>query len=233
MIHDSQLLTALIVGLMGGVHCVGMCGGIVTALSFNMDNGVGAPTGRWPILLGYNLGRVGSYTVLGMLAGWLGGAAMDLAGIQAIRVAAQFVSVGIMVAMGLYLGGWWFGLVRVERVGAKLWKHIEPLGRRFIPVKNAGAAFVLGGVWGWLPCGLVYSMLIWALTSASPGQGALIMLFFGLGTLPNLLMMGVFAASMGAWLKRQRNRRIAGAIVLALAVWQLFQAVSVAGGIDQ
>ncbi len=228
-IAQGQLLTAFVVGLMGGVHCVGMCGGIVTALSFSMEGPGGVPRARFPILLGYNFGRLFSYVLLGVVAGWLGSAALGLGNVQNVRIAAQLLSVAIMVAMGLYLGGWWFGLTRVERVGARLWKHVEPLGRRFIPVKNPGAAVILGGIWGWLPCGLVYSMLIWALTAASPEQGGLIMLAFGLGTLPNLLLMGVFAARIGAWLKDRRSRRLAGIIVLLLAAWQLYTLVLIAG----
>ncbi len=232
MLPESPYFTGFLVGLMGGVHCVGMCGGIVTALSFGIEKGsAGKPnngmTGKLGILLGYNLGRLFSYLLLGALAGGLGAAASGLGGLQQIRVALELVSVVIMFALGLYLGGWWYGVARIERLGAGVWKYIEPLGRRLIPVRHVGPALVLGAIWGWLPCGLVYSMLIWALSSASPLNGALMMASFGLGTLPNLLLMGVFTARLGEFLRRKSIRHVAGAIVMMLAIVQLLRFLGV------
>ncbi len=236
MNFESHYVTALLMGLLGGVHCVGMCGGIVTALSMGIETpNVGKQKNSRPdvlILLGYNFGRIASYVLLGLIAGGLGSLAMDLTGLQQIRVSLQFISVLVMFAMGLYLAGWWYGLSKIERIGLGVWKRIEPLGRKLIPVRNPLSAVMLGGVWGWLPCGLVYSMLVWAITAADPVKGALIMLAFGLGTLPNLLLMGVFAAKIGAYLKQSKVRQLAGVLVIALACWQLYYAINSAIGLE-
>ena len=100
--------------------------------------------------------------------------------------------------MGLYLAGWWRGLAALERAGSLVWRRIEPVGRRLLPVRSPAGALVLGLLWGWLPCGLVYSALAWAFASGGAGQGALVMLAFGAGTLPTLLALG----GAGTWLVR-------------------------------
>ena len=128
-----------------------------------------------------------------------------------------------MILLGLYLAGWWSGLARVERAGGLLWKRIEPLGRRLLPVRSPWQALLLGMVWGWLPCGLVYSVLIWSLSAGGMLQGALLMGAFGLGTLPNLLLMGAAAGWLAGTLRQPLVRRIAGTLVILLGLAMLFQ----------
>lgn len=225
MAFESTWLAAFVVGLLGGVHCLGMCGGIVTALSLGTEPQGGRGGRRLLILLGYNVGRIASYTLAGAIVGLLGMLALGLSGMQHVRVASQLLAAVVMVALGLYLGGWWLGLSRIERAGARWWRFLEPLGRRLIPVRTVGGAVLIGAIWGWLPCGLVYSVLIWGLTAADPLKGAGLMLAFGLGTLPNLMLMGVFAASMGRFVRNSRVRRLAGGGVIALGLWQAYLAV--------
>ncbi len=221
---DSSFLAAFVVGLLGGVHCLGMCGGIVAALSFGMDTG--NDRGRqWLLLAGYNLGRIASYTLAGAIVGVLGMLALGFTGIQQARIIFQIVAALVMVALGLYLGGWWFGLAKIEKAGAKWWQLLEPVGRKLIPVRSVRSAVLVGAIWGWLPCGLVYSVLIWSLSSGDPVHGALLMLAFGLGTLPNLMLMGVFATSMRRFIQDRRVRRLAGLTVIALGLWQGFLAL--------
>lgn len=226
---ETNWLGAFIVGLLGGVHCFGMCGGIVAALSFGVREDF---RHRQRVMLelqiGYNLGRIISYGIAGFIAGALGLFAHDLVGMHAVRTVLQILAATIMISLGLYLGGWWFGLVKVEKAGTRLWKQIEPLGRKLIPVQTVGGALGLGLVWGWLPCGLIYSVLIWALALADPVQGAILMLSFGLGTLPNLLLMGVFAAQLGQFLRKAWIKRLAGALVIGFGVWQLLVATGIA-----
>ncbi|MCL7745137.1 sulfite exporter TauE/SafE family protein [Guyparkeria hydrothermalis] len=226
MPENISFFAALAVGFFGGVHCVGMCGGIVGALTFGLPAETRErPLRLLPYLLAYNLARITSYTMAGAIAGTVGLLGLSLVPMQQ----AQLVLLGIaglfMVMMGLYVGGWWFGLTRIERAGSRLWRFIEPVGRRLMPVRSPAQAFGLGLVWGWLPCGLVYSVLIWALSAGGPLAGALLMLGFGLGTLPNLLAMGAFAAQLAAFVRRQWVRRVAGGMVIAFGVYQL----SVAG----
>ncbi len=227
---DMSFFAALLVGFFGGVHCIGMCGGIVGALTFGLPDEERSRFSRLaPYLLAYNLARISSYVLAGALAGLIGSLGLSLVPLQHTQLILLVIAGGFMVLMGLYVGGWWFGLTRIERLGSRLWRWIEPIGRRFMPVKSPRQALMLGFVWGWLPCGLVYSVLIWALSAGSAAQGALLMLGFGLGTLPNLLAMGTFAAQLSALTRQKSVRWIAGTAVtgfglytIGLALWNLW-----------
>jgi hypothetical protein len=126
-----------------------------------------------------------------------------------------------MIALGLYLAGLWRGVAQIERLGKGSWQKIEPLSRRFIPVKTPWQALPFGMIWGWLPCGLVYSVLIWSLSAGSAVQGLLLMLAFGLGTLPNLLLMGTAANRLNYFTRQPVVRLVAGLIVCAFGVLML------------
>lgn len=217
---EASFLAAFLVGLLGGVHCVGMCGGIVGALTFGLPAEVRqSPARVFPYLLAYNLARISAYTVAGGLMGALGWLAMDLVALNAAQQVLQVLAGLFMIMLGLYLAGWWAGLARVERAGGVIWRQIEPFARRLLPVRSPRQALLLGFLWGWLPCGLVYSTLIWALASGSPTQGALLLLGFGLGTLPNLLLMGVFAAQLGRFLRQSWVRALAGGAVVLFGIY--------------
>jgi len=227
MLTDVGLLSALLVGLFGGVHCVGMCGGIVGALTLGVAGATQRGTvAMLPYHLAYNLGRLASYTLAGALAGGLGGALFSLVSVHQAQSMLQLFAGLFMFALGLYLAGWWGGLARIERVGGMLWRRLEPVGRRFLPVTSPAQAFGVGLVWGWLPCGLVYSVLVWALASGSALDGALLLLSFGVGTLPTLLLMGVAAARLGRFVRRPWPRRIAGGLVMLFGVTMLARAFS-------
>lgn len=210
------LLAAFAVGILGGVHCLGMCGGIVGAISIG-EAGTGKP--GWSRLLAYNLGRMSSYVIAGALAGLLG--SMLLGGLPQGQRLLEAVAAVFLVLLGLYLAGWWPVLARLERLGGPVWRRIEPLGRRFLPVRNTGQAFVVGGIWGWLPCGLVYSVLIWTLSTGSALDGAMLMAAFALGTLPNLMLMGLFAAQLARFVRHRWVRQGAGALLILYGLWRL------------
>ncbi|AHE99553.1 membrane protein [Thioalkalivibrio paradoxus ARh 1] len=212
----GTLVAAFAVGVLGGVHCLGMCGGIVGAIS--LSHGAGAAP-SWPRLLAYNLGRMTSYVVAGALAGLLG--AVLLGGLPQGQRVLELLAAVFLVLLGLYLAGWWPVLARLERVGGRIWRRIEPLGRRFIPVRHAGQAFVVGGIWGWLPCGLVYSVFVWTLSAGSATGGALLMAAFALGTLPNLMLMGIFAARLARIVRNDWLRKGAGTLLIAYGLWRL------------
>ncbi len=221
---EVSYFAAMLVGLFGGVHCVGMCGGIVGALSFGLPESVRSKT--WPLmpyLINYNIGRLFSYAVAGALVGGVSSFAADLTSLHQARSYLQIVAGLFMVAMGLYLGGWWFGISRIERAGGVIWRRIEPIGRKLLPVKHPGQALVMGLVWGWLPCGLVYSALIWAISAGSAVEGALLLLCFGIGTLPNLMAMGFFAGKLTVILRRPWVMRTAGAVVIVIGLTYLTQ----------
>lgn len=217
---EATLLSAFIVGLLGGVHCAGMCGGIVGALTLGLPGAVRTrPRRLLPYVLAYNGGRIASYALAGAAMGALGALITDLTALHQARLVLQVVAGAFLVALGLYLGGWWFGLQRIERAGTLLWRYIEPLGRRLLPVRSPAQALVVGALWGWLPCGLVYSVLIWSISAGSALQGGLLMLSFGLGTLPLLAGLGMSAGGASRVLRRRWVRGLAGLAVAGYGVW--------------
>jgi sulfite exporter TauE/SafE len=220
---DVSLVSAFLVGLMGGVHCVGMCGGIAGVLALGLAEQQARGAVRWLYLLAYNAGRILSYTVAGALLGGLGWLAANWSGLHVLQQGLQLLAALFMIALGLYLGGWWFGLVQLERAGGLLWKRLEPLGRRVLPVRTPSQAFTLGLVWGWLPCGLVYSVLVWSISMGSPLYGAALLFSFGLGTLPTLLAMGAAAATITARVRNPATRRIAGLLVIGFGLYSLYR----------
>jgi len=221
MVIEASYLTAFLVGLLGGVHCVGMCGGIVGALSFGLPADRQRPARSWPWLLAYNLARITSYTLAGILLGGISGLALQWVAINQLQQSLLLLTGIVMVLLGLYIGGWWRILLRVEQAGSLLWRRIEPLGRRLMPVRTLPQAFLLGLIWGWLPCGLVYSVLIWAIATGDALQGGLLLLSFGLGTLPNLLAMGLFATSLQRGLQQAWVRWLAGGVIVAFGMLQI------------
>jgi len=224
MTETYSLLSAFVVGILGGVHCVGMCGGIVGALSLGMPGGGGT---RWPVQLGYNFGRIASYTLAGAVTGGLGYFFSGMLPVQQAQQVLLAVAGVFMILLGLYLAGWWNLLLRVEQAGGHLWKRIEPLGRGLLPVRDARHALLLGGLWGWLPCGLVYSVLIWSVSAGGALEGASLMLAFGLGTLPNLLLMGAAAAQLQRFVRKSWVRQLAGGMIVVFGGYQLYLAVIV------
>ncbi len=213
------LAAAFVFGLLGGAHCIGMCGGIMSALSFAVPPSLRHPARLGGLLLGYNLGRIASYMVAGALAAGLG----TLVGLApGLRLALRVLAAVMLILMALYIADGWKGLLRVEALGKRLWRHLEPVGRRLMPVVKVPQAMALGAIWGWLPCGLVYSMLTWSLASAEPARGALLMGAFGLGTLPSLLATGLAARRLGALIRHPATRTLAALAIIGFALWQLW-----------
>ena len=238
-----SLLPVFLVGLLGSVHCAGMCGGIVSAFSalpgaprqrpaaFPVavvgSNGLAAADGLARVL-SYNTGRIGSYMAAGALAGGLFGGARTLAGLTALQAGGYWLANLMLVALGLYLMDAWRGLARLEAAGQGLWKRVRPLTARLQPLDTPLKMFALGGLWGWLPCGMVYSVLLTAMMAGSAAGGAAVMLAFGLGTLPVLLAMGLLGARLRTALQRRPVRMGAGLVVLAFGLLGLARA---AGGV--
>jgi hypothetical protein len=209
---EALAAAAFAAGLLGGVHCVGMCGGIVGALS------AGSRGPLWRRLAAFNAGRIGSYAIAGGLAGALGAAA-HAAGPAAILQATLFVGAQLMVILvGLYVAGWSGAILRFERAGALLWRRIEPLRKHFFPVDSDARALGAGAVWGWIPCGLVYGMLPLAAVGGGPLAGAAVMVAFGLGTLPGLVAAGAAARALASWRREAWVRRLAGAAIVGVGI---------------
>lgn len=225
MLTQMNVLGAFLVGFLGGVHCLGMCGGIVAAVS-SQPTQLSKPSSQLPVLFGYNLGRISSYVIAGALMGGLGQGIFTLVDLKETQDILGAIAAVFMIVLGFYLSGIWNGLQRIEKGGTYLWRKIEPLGRRFIPTKTFGQAFPLGLVWGWIPCGMVYTVLTWAVFVGSWQQGAMLMLAFGLGTLPNLLAMGIAANKLGRFRQNPWVRGVAGLLVGLFGVWMLVNALA-------
>lgn len=210
-----SLISALVLGLLGGGHCIGMCGGLMGALTMAIP--VNAKSQRLRLLAFYNIGRISSYSLAGFLVGTLGWGASNQGFSEPLRIIAGC----LLITMGLYLAGWWYGLGYLERGGRLLWKYIEPLAKKLLPVSKTHQAFLLGGLWGWLPCGLVYSTLIWAASQGNAYESSLLMLCFGLGTLPVLLVTGLAAERISYLLRKRAVRTMGGVLVILFGLWTL------------
>lgn len=247
-----SLLPVFLVGLAGSVHCAGMCGGIVGALS--MPRRAASAPMRGPMLRqpafpvpvrtetavqgaslahvgAYNAGRIASYMMAGALAGGMAGSAAALSSLPLLQAGFYWAANLMLVALGLFLMDAWRGLAWVERGGQALWRHISPLLRR---VNSAGAQagpgrmLLLGALWGWLPCGMVYSVLVTAMLSGSALGGASVMLAFGLGTLPMLVALGLAGQGVRRLMGRRAVRVACGVAILTFGLLGLARA---AGGL--
>lgn len=222
MISDPAiLLSAFLLGFLGSAHCVGMCGGLSAALGLNTLPGHSPSSPQissFYKLMAYNIGRITSYCFAGLIVGSLGfWLAQQLSALSILRYLAALM----LILMGLYLGQWFNGIAFTEKLGHYLWKLIQPLGRRFLPVENVRDAFFIGLVWGWLPCGLVYSALVWASLEASIHGAMLVMLFFGLGTLPSMLTTGLFAQQIASLIKQSWFRKSSAALMIVFGLWSM------------
>lgn len=237
------LYAALLAGLAGGVHCASMCGGVVTALA-SQDPPAGSvrrrialvPVPQAPRLLlqlAYNSGRLLTYAVLGALVGTAGSAALIMQQVAPIERLLFAAAHGFMLLIGLYLLGALPVLSRIESLGARLWRGLQPLVRHVLPAHTLPRALAMGLLWGFVPCGMVYTVLISAMLSGSPLNGALTMLAFGVGTLPNVLGLGLLAGAGARWLRSRALRRVGGLLVVLLGVNGIWRATGPTGGILQ
>ena len=216
---EFSIVAVFFIGLLGGIHCLGMCGSIVGILTGQMPK----DRSRLQFHLAYNLGRITSYTLAGALVGAIGQAGFLLRDAVPVQHLLFLLSSLMLVALGLYIAGFW-GIVRhVEHAGGLLWNHIQPLTRNLFPIDTPTRALLLGVLWGWLPCGLVYSVLVTALASGHAKSGAFIMFAFGMGTLLNLLVIGLFWERCRVWVKSPKIRVVAGLIVIAFGLYGLIK----------
>jgi sulfite exporter TauE/SafE len=174
-----------------------------------------------PYILCYNIGRISSYVLAGAFVGMLGGQALRALSLDNARLIGQLIAGGFLVALGLYVAGWSRALGSLEKLGAHAWRRIEPIGRRYLPVKHATQAFAVGLLWGWLPCGLVYAALAWSLVAGDAATGAAFMLVFGLGTLPMLLAMGAAAKWLTTLTRHLAFRRSVAAVLVLVGVYTM------------
>lgn len=227
---ETGYLAVFLIGLLGGTHCVSMCGGIVGALSVQVQTPAQSRR-QWPIHLAYNLGRIATYTGTGAILGALGSVGMLYSGVMPVQITLYVLANLMLIALGLYLTGFTQLLAPVERVGHRLWRRVQPATRRFLPARSVKQALPLGLLWGFLPCGLVYSVLATALVTGSAARGAGLMLAFGLGTLPNLLLAGMVFKRFRDLTRNGKVRFASGLMVLGFGVFGLFHAPTLGGAL--
>lgn len=220
---EFSVYIAFSIGLMSTLHCLGMCSGIIGALSFSLPDKVRNSNRRMlPYLLSYNFGRIASYSIAGAILGGLSGNFFSYISPQMGHFILETAAAVILLFIGFHIAGLFPKLNILEKAGRPVWKRLEPYGRRMLPVKSPASALAFGSIWGWLPCGLVYTTLIWAASAGNAADAAILMLAFGLGTLPTTL----FAGFLSGWLaKLGQNvslKKIAGTIIILIALVSLY-----------
>lgn len=217
MNYDITFFTLFLLGFFGGTHCVGMCGGLSSAFALQLPPHLN----RLGLIVLLNLGRISSYVLIGLIVGLVGQIGISLDDTRWLQNGLYVAANILLLLLGLYLAGLSTAATQIERIGRPIWKRLNPILNRLLPIKSVLACFGVGMLWGWLPCGLVYSASLYALGSGNAVQGGLYMLAFALGTLPNLLAMGIFAAQLKTLLQRRAIRLCAGLLVAGWAVFRL------------
>lgn len=225
MLPDPGYLAVFVLGLLGGTHCIGMCGGIVSALSIPTANA--GPI--WPRQLAYNLGRITTYGALGALAGAVGSASLVFNQYLPVQLGLYVLANCMMIGMGFYLMGLPQAFLPLEKLGQRLWRRVLPLSQPFMRGQGVAKAYPLGVLWGLLPCGLTYGVLATALMSGSVLRGGALMLSFGAGTLPNLLLAGLLLSRYGKLIRGKPFRTAAGVLVMSFGVYGLVRAPELGG----
>jgi sulfite exporter TauE/SafE len=196
----ALLTAALVTGFLGSAHCFGMCGGISGLFAVNAN--VQSLRHQVPKAIAYNVGRVLTYAILGAVVALLGKGAVG--SIPQLAAPVRLASGILIILIGLQLAFNWRILAPLETAGAKIWQRIAPAAKGLVPVQSSLQALGLGVIWGWLPCGLVYSVLLLAATTAEPANGGLVMIAFGLGTMPAMIATGLSASKLAQFMSRRR-----------------------------
>jgi sulfite exporter TauE/SafE len=235
-----SLLAALVAGLAATAHCFAMCGGIASALGLHaktsapLERGEGLGWGQhargYTIATLYQLGRIAGYTLAGAICGFIGAQASSLFELIRLGSILRLASGVLIVLLGVRLLWRWNALQWLEQLGAKLWVRLRPAMQFAGSRRGVAQPLAVGLLWSLLPCGLVYSMLMFAAMSADPGRGALIMLAFGLGTLPSMLSTSLLAARVQASLSRPAARIASGLLMVGFGLWMLVAAAGMGGG---
>lgn len=209
-------ITAFSMGLFGSLHCLGMCGGISVAF-----NNATAPEQLVRLSFIHQSFRIISYAILGAISALLGSLLIG------VKIPILTILSGVfMLFFGLYLINISTPLLGLEKIGHRLWVKLAPVQKRFIPIKSAKQAMAVGLLWGLLPCGLVYSALALSISSAQPLEGAIVMLFFGLGTLPMMLSVGLSSQKLVAKIRQPWLRNIAAIVFIIWGAYFIYSALA-------
>lgn len=221
----TTLLAAFLAGLAGSVHCFGMCGGMAGALGMRARATATSTRAAHVRSLLYHVGRISGYTVVGAIGGALGHSAHWALAFTRFESALRVAAGVLMLLIAARVLTRWNAFAPIETAGAKLWTKLRPLSTRAATNTHWSGSVATGLLWGFLPCGLVYSMLLLTLTTQSAIEGAGVMLAFGLGTLPVMASMTVFLG--GSWPKVSQRpwfRGAMGTTLIVFGVWMILAA---------
>lgn len=232
---SSLLLTAILAGLAGGIHCAAMCGGFVAALGTrDAQATVLLPARRLVTTeLAYHAGRIGTYTLLGLAFGAAGNAALaaiDVASVQRVLYAVANV---LLLALAVRLVAWKTGGTWLARAMAPVAGRALPAVAQSLRTGGLPQRLALGAAWGLVPCTLVYAILPLALFAGGAWQGALVMAAFGVATLPNLLGLGWLVRRGRHLLRGRALRGTAAALLAAFACAGLYRVAFVPEALGQ
>lgn len=213
--------SAFLMGILGSGHCAGMCGGIAALAGYATNTSRAGS--QFSCILCFNLGRLFSYTSFAVCISLAIRSFEQLTGFNQIGTAFEILAASLLCITGIHLTGWFKSLHFIERQGQRFWKKVMPIAQKLLPIKSYYHAFLLGILWGWLPCGLLYSALSFSALSPSPIYAGLTMFSFGLGTLPSMLTAGYFSSKLTQWIKNQRVRTSLGLGFLCMGGWSTFR----------
>ncbi|GAW86114.1 conserved hypothetical protein [Bathymodiolus platifrons methanotrophic gill symbiont] len=218
-IISSPIFVAFFIGLFSSLHCVSMCGSIIGTLSFSLKPEIRNNKSKMlTFIFSYNFGRIFSYMLAGLIIGLIESVLTFPLGEEHGHRALEIISALIITGAGFYIAGWFPSFAYIEKTGSHFWKTIEPYGRKLIPVASLKQAFLFGMVWGWIPCGLVYTALALAATSGDITISTLTMLAFGLGTLPAVMGTGMVSTFITRLSSLQVTKQIIGMLLVFVAI---------------
>lgn len=219
---SSPILIAFVIGLFSSLHCVSMCGSIIGTLSFSLKPEIRENKSKMTtFILSYNLGRIFSYMLAGLIIGILESVLTFPLGDDHGHEFLQIISSLIITGAGFYIAGWFPSFAYIEKTGSRFWKTIEPYGRKLIPVASLKQAFLFGMVWGWIPCGLVYTALALAATTGNISTSIFIMLAFGLGTLPAVMGTGLVSSFISHLSSLKTTKQVIGMLLVLVAIFNV------------
>lgn len=219
----TSLIAAFMIGVLGAGHCIAMCGGISGAIAHANKQTSSLPTAMTPLF--YNLGRISSYTLIGAIVGYTAQIGLNFGAGYDVLVVLRLISGLTLILIGLYIAQLNSAILQLEKFGRIIWQYIQPLARRFLPLKTPFHAFPLGFLWGWLPCGLVYSALTLALSTGSALDSALTMFAFGFGTFPIMFLVGSLSSKFNSLIQNSKFKKLSGLLLVVYGLHVIYIAI--------
>lgn len=215
--NPELLLIAFTIGLSSTGHCIAMCGGISSALSSGIQNP--ETSQRILRLIAFHMGRISCYALIGLVAGILLNGVVNVS--KTAMIYTHTLALVMVLLSGLYILGVNPLLKKVEEKLAFIWRALQPITAKFIAMENLSQAYAMGFIWGFLPCGMIYSTVLWSSTASHNWQASILMLAFGLGTMPALLLLNFGHQQVVHAFRRYHINKALGLLLIAYALISL------------